>query len=80
MNMKKMGLMGSCGLLVALITCAMTLNTQANMLIYPAKSQSPQQQQKDEYECHIWAVKQTGFDPTKAQAPPQQDAAKKKGR
>jgi hypothetical protein len=40
--------------------------------IYPSKGQSPQQQDRDRYECHTWAVQQTGFDPTKpqtAQAP-----------
>lgn len=41
------------------------------MYVYPAKGQSPQQQQKDEYECHNWAVQQTGFDP----AHPQQASA-----
>lgn len=40
----------------------------AAQYVYPAKGQSPEQQKKDEYECHTWAVKQTGFDPTKPQA------------
>jgi OmpA family protein len=35
---------------------------------YPAKGQSQTQQDRDRYECHSWAVKQTGFDPSKAQA------------
>jgi len=43
-----------------------------NTMIYPAKGQSPEQQKQDEFECHQWAVNQTGFDPTKAQAPPPQ--------
>ena len=29
-------------------------------------SQSAEQQATDEYECHKWAVSQTGFDPTGA--------------
>jgi hypothetical protein len=33
--------------------------------IYPSKGQSQTQQDKDRYECHSWAVKQTGFDPSK---------------
>jgi hypothetical protein len=40
--------------------------------IYPSKGQNAQQQDRDQYECHTWAVQQTGFDPTKpqtAQAP-----------
>jgi hypothetical protein len=34
-------------------------------IIYPAKGQTPQQQDKDQYECHRWAVQQSGFDPSK---------------
>ena len=48
------------------------------MFIYPTKGQSPDQQNRDRYECHTWAVQQTGFDPTKPQtaqsAPPPQQA------
>lgn len=42
------------------------------MFIYPDRGQSPQQQQKDRGECHVWAVQQTGVDPTMttAAAPP----------
>lgn len=36
--------------------------------VYPAKGQSAEQQKKDEYECHSWAVGQTGVDPTKPAA------------
>ena len=43
--------------------------------VFPQKGQSADQQKKDEYDCHTWAVKQTGFDPTVAQAPAQQAAA-----
>ena len=38
--------------------------------VYPSKGQTPEQQQKDTYECHTWAVQQTGVDPTQVQAPP----------
>ena len=41
----------------------------AQQIVYPAKGQSPDKQKKDEYECHQWAVQQTGYDPTKAAAP-----------
>jgi hypothetical protein len=47
-------------------------SAMAQQFVYPAKGQSPDQQKKDEYECHQWAVKQSGVDPTKA---PQQAAA-----
>jgi len=38
-------------------------------VIYPAKGQSADQQNKDKGECHVWAVQQSGFDPAQAQAP-----------
>lgn len=36
----------------------------AHPYVYPEKGQSAEQQQKDQWECHQWAVKQTGFDPS----------------
>lgn len=32
--------------------------------VAPRQGQSPQQQATDEYECHRWAVAQSGFDPS----------------
>jgi predicted lipid-binding transport protein (Tim44 family) len=37
---------------------------------YPTKGQNPDQQNRDRGDCHVWAVQQTGFDPTRAGAPP----------
>lgn len=50
----------------------------AQQIIYPAKGQSAQQQQKDEGECYAWAKGQTGYDPAQATQyvvppPPQQN-------
>lgn len=36
-----------------------------DLFIYPAKGQTQEQQDRDRYECHSWAVQQTGFDPSK---------------
>ena len=33
------------------------------MIIYPAQGQSPQQQNKDQGECQVWATQSTGVDP-----------------
>ncbi len=41
---------------------------QADLMVYPAKGQTSDQLSKDRYECHTWAVKQSGFDPSNAQA------------
>jgi hypothetical protein len=34
------------------------------IFVYPKKGQSEDQQAKDRYECHSWAVNQIGSDPT----------------
>ena len=38
--------------------------TTGQMFIYPRSGQSEQQQAKDRYACHSWAMSQTGYDPT----------------
>lgn len=34
------------------------------LFIYPRQGQREQKQATDRYECHLWAVSQTGYDPT----------------
>jgi hypothetical protein len=34
------------------------------LFVYPRNGQSAEAQASDEYECHRWAVTQSGFDPT----------------
>jgi hypothetical protein len=41
----------------------------APVYVYPAKGQSPEQTDRDKYECHLWAVQQTGVDPSRPGAP-----------
>jgi hypothetical protein len=36
------------------------------VFVYPSNGQSEEQQAQDKYECHKWAVGQSGFDPTVA--------------
>jgi hypothetical protein len=43
------------------------------LIVYPTKGQSAQQQEKDEFDCYKWAKSKSGFDPMevpKATAPP----------
>lgn len=42
---------------------------QTPIIVYPAQGQSPQQLEKDRYECHVWAVQQSGFDPSQPGVP-----------
>jgi uncharacterized protein YcfJ len=64
---------------IFLVGSGITSIANAGMLIYPAKGQSAEQQQKDEFECHQWAVQQTGYDPTRAQQAPQQQTTQRGG-
>jgi hypothetical protein len=38
------------------------------VFVYPSNGQSPEQTDRDRYECHVWAVQQTGVDPSRADA------------
>ena len=47
-------------------------------IVYPAKGQSEDQMEKDQYQCYNWAKKETGFDPmktptTKSAPPPKEE-------
>jgi hypothetical protein len=56
------------GLGLALVGRAMA----AGLFVYPQRGQSPEQQNKDSYECYGWAKSQSGVDPG---APPPPAAA-----
>jgi hypothetical protein len=71
-------------LILLIIGLALVLNVPAAMAqqqyVYPQKGQSAEQQKKDDYDCHTWAVQQTKYDPTAAaQAPAQQSAQQPAG-
>jgi hypothetical protein len=55
----------------ALLGLALLVATPASaQYVYPARGQSPQQQQRDQGECHVWAVQQSGFNPGTTPPPP----------
>ena len=62
-----------------LVIAAAPLSAQ-EFIVYPSKGQTPEQQEKDKYECYSWAKQQSGFDPmappTAATAPPPKEEAK----
>ena len=77
MNSKTSWIFLAIGLAILLIAPAAMAQQQ---YVFPQKGQTADQQKKDEYDCHGWAVKQTGFDPTAAaQAPAQQTAQQPAG-
>ena len=45
---------------------------QTDVIFYPAAGQPPARQDRDRYECYLWSVKQSGFDPSQASLAPAQ--------
>jgi len=43
-----------------------------HVYVYPAAGQDGAQLDRDRYECHMWSVRQTGFDPSVPQTAPHQ--------
>jgi hypothetical protein len=51
---------------ICILLCSLALASAASAtepIVYPAKGQSSEQQERDQYECHEWATKETGVDP-----------------
>jgi hypothetical protein len=56
-------------ILMLVLATAMVSEAGAQQYVYPAKGQTPQQQQNDEAACYTWAVQQSGFDPANPTSP-----------
>lgn len=55
--------LGPALLLILMVAAA---RAQASSLyVYPLKHQNQEQQNRDRFECHSWAVHQTGYDPSR---------------
>lgn len=42
------------------------VSTDRNIYVYPLHGQSDAQTSRDRYECYLWAVNQTGYDPSES--------------
>ena len=62
--MKKMILIMA---MVILSVLFVNLSFGQDPVIFPAKGQTPEQMEKDKYDCYTWAKQETGFDPMQAQ-------------
>lgn len=51
-------------------TIAVAAPPPQKVFVYPSNGQSAEQTDRDRYECHLWAVQQTGVDPSRADANP----------
>jgi len=51
-------------------TVAVPAPPPQKVFVYPNNGQSAEQTDRDRYECHVWAVQQTGVDPSRADANP----------
>jgi hypothetical protein len=43
---------------------------RTDIYAYPSQGQTPEQQDRDRYDCYQWAIQQTGFDPSAPNVPP----------
>lgn len=63
---------------VGVLSLASALAAAQELMIYPAKGQGAEQQEKDKFQCYGFAKGQSGFDPmappTATAPPPQQEA------
>lgn len=69
----RISIFGILGLLIA------SAPVYADPVIYPAKGQSPEQQEKDKFECYGWAKNSSGFDPMSSSATATPQAQTKSG-
>jgi hypothetical protein len=53
---------------------SVTPSSTEKIFVYPRLGQSEELQAKDRYECHSWALSQTGYDPTQPSAGDMQEA------
>jgi outer membrane lipoprotein SlyB len=60
-SIRRLGRGGGCALALALT--AFSASAQ-DLYIYPSQGQSEEQLADDRYECHSWAVRESGFDPS----------------
>jgi spermidine/putrescine-binding protein len=54
------------GLLLLLVFAGNAAAQGSSLYVYPLKNQNQEKQDRDRYECHSWAVQQTGYDPSRA--------------
>jgi hypothetical protein len=57
-------------LLALASACLPALAAAQQLIVYPARGQSAQQQRQDEAECRGWATQNTGIDPAVLAATP----------
>lgn len=55
---------------IAMVTAA----GAQQLIVYPSQGQTPDQQARDQGECHAWAVQQSGYDPARPPPPPSTSA------
>ena len=62
-------------LIVSIMIFSSSAFVQAEPYVYPAKGQSPDQMEKDKYQCYGWGKQQTGYDPMNPPVPSSSQAA-----
>jgi YMGG-like Gly-zipper len=52
--------------MLAILLVATPMSMAQQQYFYPEKGQSAEQQNRDQGDCHVWAVQQTGYNPYQA--------------
>lgn len=68
--------------LISFSVCAeaqQSISSSIGVIVYPAKGQTAEQQNKDEGECYTWAKQQTGIDPVAVASAPAEAQEPAKG-
>lgn len=55
---------------IYLLTGFFSLDASAQVFVYPKEGQDPQQQAKDQQECQMWAIQQSGYNPASMASAP----------
>jgi len=63
-------------LISAIFALSVSAVAQERLMIYPAADQSDEQLSQDRFDCHLWAVEQSGFDPSNPPPEPTAGAIK----
>jgi uncharacterized protein YcfJ len=64
MTPSNLGVSSALCALLLIASVAVPAAAQKKLYIFPKDGQSEEQQQRDQGECHTWAVKQTGYNPS----------------
>ena len=58
------------GIFLAIVVGLVAVEVQAQVFVYPKEGQNQQEQMKDQQECQMWAIQQSGYNPASMASAP----------